>query len=266
VIDSHGRNIDYLRVSVTDRCNLRCRYCMPEEGISLLRHEDILSFEDIFEITKTAVKMGIKKVRLTGGEPLVRRGIMDLVQLLASIDGIEDLAMTTNGILLAHHAKNLLLAGLQRINVSLDTVDAERYRHITRGGRIEAVFAGIEAAQDAGLAPIKINCVVGPDSASSDVLAVREYGQRRGLQVRVIRQMTFATGCFSVAEGGTGGDCKRCNRLRLSSDGKIRPCLFSDVFFDMRKLGVVEAIQQAVHHKPKAGMPCRHTAMQAIGG
>ena len=266
MIDTHGRNIDYLRVSVTDRCNLRCRYCMPAEGISLLRHEDILSFEDIFEITKAAVKMGIKKVRLTGGEPLVRRGIVDLVRLLASIDGIEDLAMTTNGILLAQYAKDLFLAGLQRVNISLDTVDADRYRHLTRGGDVQAVFTGIQAAQEAGLTPIKLNCVVGPDSVPSDVEAVKEYGQRKGLQVRVIRQMTFATGCFSVVEGGTGGDCKRCNRLRLSSDGKIRPCLFSDVFFDVRKLGAIEAIEQAVHHKPKAGMPCGHTAMQVIGG
>lgn len=266
MIDTHGRNIHYLRVSVTDRCNLRCRYCMPPEGISLLRHEEILSFEDIFEITKAAVEMGIKKVRLTGGEPLVRRGLVDLVRLLASINGIEDLAMTTNGILLGQFAKDLVSAGLHRVNVSLDTVDAGRFRYFSRGGDVEAVFAGIEEAQEAGLTPVKLNCVVGPDSMPSDVEAVKEYGQRKGLQVRVIRQMTFATGCFSVVQGGTGGDCKRCNRLRLSSDGKIRPCLFSDAFFDVRTLGVVEAIRQAVHHKPKAGMPCGHTAMQAIGG
>jgi cyclic pyranopterin phosphate synthase len=266
MLDQYGRKIDYLRVSVTDRCNLRCRYCMPEDGIQLLNHSDILSFEEIVNIVRTAVEMSVTKVRLTGGEPLVRRGIVNLVELLAKINGIEDFAMTTNGVLLSDYAEALASAGLNRVNISLDTVDPKSYRRLTRGGGIQQVFKGINAALDAGLKPIKLNCVAGSHSKPSDVEGVQEYGWKNGLVVRVIQQMTFATGCFSVVQGGTGGDCKQCNRIRLSSDGKIRPCLFSDAFYDMRQLGASEAIRRAVAHNPKNGKPCGHAAMQAIGG
>ena len=266
MLDPYGRQIDYLRVSVTDRCNLRCRYCMPKEGIPLLKHSNILSFEEITEVVRTAVEMGVIKVRLTGGEPLVRRGIVNLVESIAGIDGVQDLAMTTNGILLSQYAKDLVSAGLVRVNVSLDTTDAARYHRLTCGGDIEDVFFGIDAALEAGLKPIKLNCVVGSYSTPSDVQAVQAYGRRNGLDVRVIRQMTFSTGFFSVVQGGTGGDCKRCNRIRLSSDGKVRPCLFSDVFYEIRKLGPSEAIRQAITQKPETGRPCGHAAMQAIGG
>ncbi len=266
MIDGFGRKINYLRISVTDRCNLRCRYCMPEEGIKLLRHEDILSFEEIVEVTKTAVAMGITKVRLTGGEPLVRHGIINLVEAIANINSIADFAMTTNGLLLARYAQSLAEAGLHRVNVSLDTTDAKRYRQFTRCGDIEQVFAGIEAAQTAGLNPIKLNCVVGDFSDESDAQSVKEFGLANDMQVRFIRMMHFETGCFSVVEGGDGGDCERCNRLRLSSDGKIRPCLFSDISFDTRLLGPRQAIQQAVAEKPKAGGPCEHNWMHGIGG
>ena len=266
MIDQFGRHIYYLRVSVTDRCNLRCRYCMPEEGIRLLSHEQILSFEEIVEAVQTAVQMGLTKIRLTGGEPLVRRGIVDLVALIADIAGVEDLAMTTNGILLAQYADDLAHAGLRRINISLDTMDAGRYRHITRGGDIQQVFQGIQAARQAGLDPIKLNCVVGSFSTETDAEAVRQFGQANGFPVRTIRQMSFPDGCFSIVRGGTGGDCKQCSRIRLSSDGKVRPCLFSDVFYDIRQLGPAEAFRLAVDTKPKAGKPCGHKTMQAIGG
>ena len=266
MLDQYGRKIDYLRVSVTDRCNLRCRYCMPEDGIQLLNHGDILSFEEITEVVRTAVDMGVTKVRLTGGEPLVRRGIVNLVGSIAAIEGLEDLAMTTNGIHLAQYADDLAAAGLRRINVSLDTMNSERYRQITRGGDIQCVFDGLQVARQAGLVPIKLNCVVNESSPESDAEAIRQFGQTQGIQVRMIRQMTFATGCFSIVQGGTGGDCKRCNRIRLSSDGKVRPCLFSDIFFDSCRLGPSEAIRQAINTKPKAGKPCGHSAMQAIGG
>ena len=264
--DRFGRTIDYLRISVTDRCNLRCRYCMPKEGVPLLRHDQILSFEEIVEAARTAVQMGVTQIRLTGGEPLVRRGIVELVASIADIDGVEDLSMTTNGILLARYARDLHRAGLKRVNVSLDTTDPARYRQITRGGDIQQVFEGIRTARQAGLDPVKLNCVVSESSAESDAESVRQFGQAQGFQVRMIRQMTFATGCFSVVEGGAGGDCERCNRIRLSSDGKVRPCLFSDIFFDSRRLGPSEAMRRAVDMKPKAGKPCGHTAMQTIGG
>jgi cyclic pyranopterin phosphate synthase len=266
MIDRFGRHIDYLRISVTDRCNLQCCYCMPPEGIRLLRHDQILSFEEIVEAARTAVQMGIKKIRLTGGEPLVRRGIIDLVKSIAAIRGIEDLTMTTNGTLLAQYADELAQAGLRRINISLDTMDAKRYFQITRGGNILSVLQGIRAAQNAGLNPIKLNCVLGPFSTEADAEAVKQFGRANALSVRFITQMCFETGCFSIVQGGSGGDCKRCSRLRLSSDGKVRPCLFSDIFFDIRQLGPSEAFRRAVETKPKTGMPCNHEAMQAIGG
>ena len=266
MIDSFGREINYLRISVTDRCNLRCRYCMPQEGISLLSTGDILSFEEIVEVTRCAVEMGITKVRLTGGEPLVRKGIVYLVESIASIDGIRDLAMTTNGILLSQYAQALADAGLKRVNVSLDTVDEIKYRWLTRCGRLSEVFRGIEAAKKAGLDPIKLNCVVGQFSGDTDVQDVKEFGKSNKLEVRVIKQMCFQTGYFSIVEGGNGGDCIRCSRLRLSSDGFIRPCLFSDISFSVRKSGPKHALESAIAHKPETGGPCTHNLMQRIGG
>ena len=264
--DRFGRKINYLRISVTDRCNLRCRYCMPKEGIKLLRHDEIFSFEQIVEVVRAAVDMSITKVRLTGGEPLVRHGIIKLVEAIGNIDGITDFAMTTNGLLLAEYAQSLVTAGLQRVNVSIDTTDPQRYQQITRGGNVADVLAGIEAAQKAGLNPVKLNCVVGDFSDESDIQSVRQFADANGLQVRLIRMMHFETGCFSIVEGGSGGDCQQCNRIRLSSDGKIRPCLFSDICFDVRKLGAIEAIRRAVAEKPEAGGPCKHNWMHGIGG
>lgn len=266
MIDKFARKINYLRISVTDRCNLRCGYCMPQEGIKLLKHENILSFEEIVDLAKTAVDLGITKVRLTGGEPLVRHEIVKLVEAIGNIDGIEDFAMTTNGSLLAQYAQSLADAGLHRVNISLDTTNAERYRQFTRCGDIEQVFAGIEAAKTAGLDPIKLNCVVGDFSDESDIQSVKEFGFANGLHVRLIRLMHFETGDFSIVQGGTGGDCEKCNRLRLSSDGKIRPCLFSDSSFSIRRLGPKKALQQAVAQKPEAGGPCEHNWMHGIGG
>jgi cyclic pyranopterin phosphate synthase len=266
MIDRYGRKINYLRISVTDRCNLRCRYCMPEEGIKLLKHSDIMSFEEIVELTKTAVAMGITKVKLTGGEPLVRKGITKLVESIAAIEGIEDFGMTTNGTLLAQYAHDLAEAGLKRVNISLDTINADRYKELTRCGSLDDVFKGIEAAQKAGFNPIKLNCVVGKFSNTSGEQEVKEFGKAKGLKVRIIKQMCFETGYFSVVEGGDGGDCPRCTRLRLSSDGKIYPCLFSDISFDVRRLGAKCALEQAVIHKPESGGPCSRNLMHRMGG
>ncbi|HFB61706.1 MAG TPA: radical SAM protein, partial [Bacteroidetes bacterium] len=160
MLDRYNRKINYLRISVTDRCNLRCTYCMPASGIKLIPHDEIISFEEIREIVRQGVRDGISKVRLTGGEPLVRKGIVELVHMIASIPGVKDLAMTTNGILLEQFARPLAEAGLTRVNISLDTLSEKRYAEITRGGDIHKVFRGIEAARAAGLSPIKINCVV----------------------------------------------------------------------------------------------------------
>jgi len=266
MIDRFGRKINYLRISVTDKCNLRCGYCMPPEGINLLRREDILSFEEIVEVTRAAVDMGVTKVRLTGGEPLVRRGIVSLVDKISDIEGIDDFAMTTNAVLLAEYADALAGAGLDRINISLDTTDAECLNRLTGGGDIHCVFAGIEAAVKVGLLPIKLNCVVSEFTTESDVESVKRFGREHGFEVRLIHRMDFSTGCFHIVEGGSGGDCQRCNRLRLTSVGMVCPCLFSDISFDVRELGPVEAIRRALADKPKAGGPCTRNWMGSIGG
>jgi len=158
--DDFGRAINYLRVSVTDRCNLRCVYCMPAEGIEKRPHSDILRYEELALIIRAAAGLGICKVRLTGGEPLARLGLVDFVRLIAAIPGIDDLSMTTNGTLLARHAAALAGAGLHRVNISLDTLRADRFQYITRRGRLDDVWAGIDAARAAGLSPIKLNMVV----------------------------------------------------------------------------------------------------------
>ncbi|HUS87182.1 MAG TPA: radical SAM protein [Bacteroidales bacterium] len=251
--DKFNRRINYLRISVTDRCNLRCRYCMPEKGVKLVRHESILSYDEIVDFTKFAVSRGIEKVRITGGEPLVRKGIVDLVRMISSIDGIKDLSMTTNGTLLSKFAKHLARAGLQRINISLDTVDPEKFRWISRGGDLQEALDGIEAAIKAGLTPIKINCVVKESSREPDAIAVTEYGVMKGLEVRYIRQMDLARGKFGIVEGGDGGNCSSCNRLRLTADGKVKPCLFSDIEFSVRELGPEIALIRALENKPVCG-------------
>lgn len=264
--DPFNRHINYLRISVTDRCNLRCQYCMPAEGIHMLRHEDILSFDEIEQVTRIAVELGVTKVRITGGEPLVRKGITDLVRMIAAIPGIRDLSMTTNGVLLEEYALTLKEAGLQRVNVSLDTLDPERYRIITRGGDIGRVLAGLQAAKSAGLSPIKINCVVGSLNSESDASAIGDFGKKHGFRVRYIRQMDLSTGEFYVVEGGDGGNCSRCNRLRLTANGLIKPCLFNALGYNVRQLGAREAILKALENKPACGTVNHEEQFYNIGG
>ncbi len=160
MIDSYERNINYLRISITDLCNLRCKYCIPKEGIPKINHNEILSFEEIEEITKVFVSLGINKIRITGGEPLIRKDILRLIENIGKIYGIKDFALTTNGILLKKHAKDLKELGLNRVNISLDTLNAEKYKEITRGGDINQVLEGIEEAKKVGLSPIKLNVVL----------------------------------------------------------------------------------------------------------
>jgi len=266
VLDRFNRNINYLRISVTDRCNLRCRYCMPDDGIQLLRHEDILSFDEIADFTRIAVGKGIDKVRITGGEPLVRKGIVGLVGMIAEIKGIKDLSMTTNGTLLESFASDLRKAGLQRVNISLDSVDPERYAWITRKGELRDVLNGIREAERAGLNPVKINCVKGGAGSQKDAEEVGEYCRKHGLEVRYIEEMDLEKGRFSKVHGGTGGHCASCNRLRLTSDGKLKPCLFSDKEFDIRKLGYEEALSLALENKPERGLTNSMNSFYNIGG
>jgi len=264
--DRFNRRINYLRVSITDRCNLRCTYCMPAEGIRLLDHQDILSYEQIVEVVKEAVKLGIDKVRITGGEPLVRKGVVRLVEMIAVLPGIRDLGLTTNGTLLGEFAEELVRAGLRRINISLDTINPFSFQQITRGGDIGQVFHGIAAAKKAGLSPIKINCVVRSSSSEPDAREVMGFCRQEGLEVRFIHEMDLKSGCFTVVEGGTGGDCTSCNRLRLTADGKIKPCLFNDLELDIRKLGIGEALRMAINLKPEKGTTSLSGKFHNIGG
>lgn len=266
MFDRYNRKINYLRISVTDRCNLRCAYCMPEQGINLLEHEEILSFEEIRDFTSVAVHKGIDKVRVTGGEPLVRKGIVDLVEMLAGIKGIRDLAMTTNGVLLDRYAKPLAKAGLDRVNVSLDSMDAGRYREITRRGNLGDVLKGIDAALDAGLTPVKLNCVIRESPAEKDAREVTAYAAEKGLEVRFIREMSLSRGAFHQVIGGEGGNCITCNRLRLTADGKLKPCLFSDIEIDIRKKGYERAIELALKKKPLSGTRSLSGHFSNIGG
>ena len=266
MLDRFNRHINYLRISVTDRCNLRCRYCMPESGIKLVSQEEILTFEEIFDFVGVAVKLGINKVRLTGGEPLVRKGIVQLVEMLASIPGIKDLGMTTNGILLDRYAEDLAAAGLTRVNISLDSLDKGNFQYITRVGKLENVFRGIKSAQQAGLNPIKINCVVKDNIKEPDAISVNEFGRKNGMQVRFIKEMDLESGLFSVVKGGDGGKCHICNRLRLTSDGFLKPCLFSEVGYNIREYDYETALKLAIGNKPEKGSLNNVNNFYNIGG
>lgn len=266
MLDKYNRRINYMRISVTDRCNLRCVYCMPAEGIKLISHEEILSFDEIYEVAKVAVSMGVDKIRITGGEPLVRKNIVELVRMVASLDGVKDMGMTTNGIYLPKYAQQLADAGLHRVNISLDTMDPVKYNKITRLGDINQVFEGIEAAKKAGLNPVKINCVIQQSQMEPDAQAVASFCHQNDLKVRSIREMNLETGQFWRVQGGDGGECKICNRLRLTSNGKIRPCLFSDLEYDVRKLGAEKAIMLAVGNKPKSGTKSKIAKFSNVGG
>lgn len=187
--DSFGREINYLRISVTDLCNLRCRYCMPQEGIPKLPHENVLSVEEIETLAKAFVNLGINKIRLTGGEPLVRRGILDIVERIGKLEGIKDFAITTNGVLLKNLAQELKNRGLKRVNISLDTLKEEKYKYITRIGNIKDVLEGIEVAKKVGLTPIKINTVLVRGFNDDEIEDLARLTEREEIDVRFIELM-----------------------------------------------------------------------------
>ncbi|NCO68178.1 MAG: GTP 3',8-cyclase MoaA [Nitrospirae bacterium CG_4_10_14_0_8_um_filter_41_23] len=276
--DSFHRTIDYMRISITDRCNLRCIYCMPPEGLVPIEHKDILSYEEIVRILRVAVDIGIRKIRITGGEPLVRRNVSYLIGSIKNIEGIEDLSLTTNGIHLEQYAEELVDAGLDRVNISLDSLRPDRYREITRGGDIDMVLNGIEAAEKAGLRPIKINMVPICGLNNDEIGEFAKLTLKSPYQVRFIEFMPFDTNMWSrekfiaadeiksIVEGigsltpanirksgparyfrfnGARGVigfisplsnrfCGECSRLRLTADGKLRPCLFSETEIDLK--------------------------------
>jgi len=266
MLDQFGRDITYLRISVTDRCNLRCRYCMPADGVTLISHDDILSFEEILSVVKSAVDLGITKVRITGGEPLVRKGIVTLVEQLSRIEKIHDLSMSTNGTLLEQFALLLKNAGLQRLNISLDSLNPTTYEHITRGGNVKDVLSGINAAKSAGFKQIKINAVIENSFNEPDALSVARFAEENGLAVQFIRRMDLHSGKFWRVSGGSGGECRICNRIRLSANGFILPCLFNERRFSVRSLGARTALKKAIENKPAEGNVNRTTYFYAIGG
>ena len=295
--DRYGREIEYLRISLTDLCNLRCVYCMPEGGICKLPHDRILTLEEVVEIAGAAVELGIRKIRLTGGEPLVRRGIVDLVARLRALPGLRELVLTTNGILLPELAKPLRDAGLDRLNISLDTLDAEKYRRLTRGGELQKALDGIRAAEAAGFAPIKLNAVLLGGVNDDEIPALCALTMDRHIEMRFIELMPIGDAlyfgkeaCIPVdtvlekmpqltplprgrssvarrytlpgAKGSIGlispvscSFCSECNRIRLTADGCMKPCLHSAEEFPLRgKHGdaLRRAICDAVNAKPEA--------------
>ena len=301
--DSFQRPVNYLRISVTDRCNLRCIYCMPSDGICLLSHHDILSYEEICTVARAAAELGISKVRLSGGEPLVRSGLSGLIRMLAQIDAIDDISLTTNGILLGRYAAELKSAGLRRVNVSLDTLKPDKFEFITRGNNLGDVLEGIDVARSVGLNPVKLNTVVMSGINDDEVLNFATKTINEGWHVRFIELMPFATAstialqCVPVSDmrrrleqlgelesclPGVGNGparyfrfpqatgtigfitpisehfCFRCNRLRLTADGKLRPCLLAEEEIDLKQplrsgissVGLKQLIEEAVASKP----------------
>lgn len=265
MLDQYKREINYLRISVTDKCNLRCAYCMPKDGIKLKSHSDILSYEEIEDIVRAAVKLGFRKFRLTGGEPLIRKNIIYLVEKLAEVKGVETLAMTTNGILLPKYAKTLKEAGLTRLNISLDSLRKDRHKKITRIGNLSESLAGIDAAREAGFEKTKLNVVLIEGVNYDEKEDFKRFAAEKNLEVRFIKKMSLKEGHFYKVEGGDGGACAICNRMRLTADGKIRPCLFSDAEFDIRALGAEKGLKEAISCKPEKGNKVITREMYQIG-
>lgn len=270
LIDRFGREIDYLRVSVTDRCNYRCVYCMPESGISLKPHERILDFESITAIAAAAAELGIEKIRLTGGEPLVRKDIEVLTGMLGSIEKIKDLTMTTNAVFLSEDMAGILRrAGLTRINISLDTLDPARFGEITRGGDITDVFKGIESAKNAGLDPVKINMIVFSGTTAEEVEMMRGFCLEKGLVLQTIKHFSLYNRDEMIGDVDLfdrPAPCSECNRIRLTADGFLKPCLFSDEEIKVDMNNIEKSILEAVSGKPFQGTACCNRSMYQIGG
>ncbi|OGP51156.1 MAG: cyclic pyranopterin phosphate synthase MoaA [Deltaproteobacteria bacterium RBG_13_43_22] len=305
LLDPYNRRLNYLRISLTDRCNLRCVYCMPEQGVPKLIHEDILTYEELLRLARLSVRLGIEKIRLTGGEPLVRKNIGDLIKVLGEIPGIRDISLTTNGVLLAEQAQALWAAGVKRINISLDTLNPGKYAEITRFNLFDQVWAGIQEAERIGFSPIKVNVVALRGINDNEILAFGRLSQEKPYHVRFIEFMPVGTEngwsterflssddifkklqvigpLYPVNGQGLDGPAKRmaydgargeiglispisehfcpsCNRLRLTAEGRLRVCIFSDDEIDLRTplrngasdVELETAIRTAILQKPK---------------
>ncbi len=324
-LDNFHRRIDYMRLSITDRCNLRCVYCMPATGVPPLAHEQVLSYEDILRLARIAVSLGICKVRITGGEPLVRRDVVYLCEQIAKLPEIESVSLTTNGVLLEQFAAPLFAAGIRRINVSLDTLDRAKFSRITRRDRFQQVWAGIEEAHRIGFYPIKINVVALRGTNDDELEALARLTHRFPFHVRFIEFMPFqakhhadlflgsdeilerlqriaplhpvhsnnsngparhfqfpgAPGKIGIISPVTHHFCATCNRMRVTADGKLRTCLFSQKETDLRELlrssapddVIAATVRRAIAEKPERHSfdqtltrKCISRPMSAIGG
>jgi cyclic pyranopterin phosphate synthase len=322
--DSIGRNINYLRLSVTDRCNMRCFYCMPKEGIVNKGHDAVLSYEELLLIAETAVGLGIEKIRITGGEPLVRAQIVDFLGKLSAIPGLRHLALTTNGLLLAEMAADLYRAGVQRLNVSLDSFNPQTFSEITRGGDLQKVLAGLHAAEQAGFPPPKINCVIMRGVNDAEILDFADMTLSHGNSIRFIEYMPAvkeddwqrycisgeeileriagryaleqvdkgafsgpsrdfripgAKGSIGIITAVSGHFCSECNRIRVTSTGQAKGCLFADAKTDLMpwlrppdRKGLSEVLKGIVATKPERhdisqdGYSHTNFTMSQVGG
>lgn len=293
--DNFNREINYLRVSVTELCNLRCKYCMPAEGIAKKQHQQMMTAEETLMAVESAAELGIRKIRITGGEPLVKRGIVELCRRIAETPGIEEVCITTNGTLLPQYAEDLKAAGVSRVNISLDTLDPEKFRDITRLGNLEDALEGIEAAEKAGFEKIKINVVLMGGFNDDEIPQFVELTRDKPVEIRFIELMPIGGGigfdrakfidCDTVLERvpeleslamedgvariyalpGAAGRvglirpvscdfCEGCNKIRLTADGKIKPCLHSDREISIKGLTEQEmkqALADAILEKPE---------------
>lgn len=313
LIDQYGRVHDYLRISVTDRCNLRCVYCMPEEGMQFEPDNRILTNEEIAEVVGTLAPLGVRKLRLTGGEPLVRKGLDKLIRMLSAIPGIEDIALSTNGIYLASFAERLKEAGLTRVNVSLDSLHAERFAKITRGGDVRRVLNGLKASRLVGFSPIKLNVVLMKGVNEDEVEDFLRMTYEEPLHIRFIEYMPIgyegagwkagyiplshvletcdrlkwrytackdiygsgpaenyrldgAAGTFGLIHPISDHFCATCNRLRLTADGNIKPCLYWADEYNVRKIIGDRAAIEALFRKALDGKPETHEMARALSG
>ena len=298
--DNYGRDINYLRLSITDLCNYRCIYCMDSEGIKKREHSDILSIEELINISRIAVECGIKKIRLTGGEPLMRKGVLQLCEGLKAINGLEELVLTTNGAKLTEMSKDLKSAGVDRINISLDTLNEDRFKKITRLGDLKDVLNGIEGAVKAGFKDIKINVVLMASINDDEIEDFIKLTKDNPVNVRFIELMPIgpckdwynerfistsivtekvpdleavkkdgvanlyrlkdSVGTVGLISPITNIFCERCNRLRVTADGRLLPCLHSDLEYKIRGLsneGIKETFVLAIKNKP-----CSHSIIE----
>ena len=295
MIDKYGREITYMRLSVTDRCNLRCRYCMPEEGVCKKAHDAMLTEDEMITAVEAAASLGIRKLRITGGEPLVKKNILSICRRAAAVEGIKEVCLTTNGILMPQMAKELKEAGVKRLNLSLDTLDPEKYAYITRIGTLDDFRAGFHAALDAGFEKVKINAVLIGGFNDDEILPLAELTKQYPVDVRFIEMMPmYDSGDFNAAsfvpytrvldalpeaqltnpDGGVAklyrlpgakGNiglispvnahfCGTCNRIRLTADGKIKPCLHSADEYSLKGLdfdGMRAELEKAIWRKPQ---------------